>query len=329
MNLSFNLDLPAQTGLTDSDSGDKVYQVAILGGGPAGMTAAVYLARKQVDTLMLTPELGGQVMWTTGIENYMGYQYITGPELSKKFSEQITQFPIKLGQGESAGNTGQQQDGLFVIRTKSNKTFLSRALIIATGKRSRELNVPGEQEYRGRGVSYCSICDGPFFKGKSVIVAGGGNSAATAALEMIGLNSPVTMINTAKEWQADPVLMDKIRGRAELITGSKVTEIRGDGHKVTEVVIEDNSKGEKHTVAAEGIFVEVGLIPNTEAFSSFVECNERGEVKTDCYTRTSRPGVYAAGDCTTVPDKQIIIAAGDGAKAALAAYRFINQLPIE
>ncbi len=329
MALTLNLDLPQQLTMQEGEEQQKTFEVAILGGGPAGMTAAVYLARKQLDTVMITPDLGGQVLWTSGIENYMGYQYITGPELSKKFSEQITQFPIRLAQGQSVAAIRQDEQGLFHMTSDTDKTFVSRAVIIATGKRSRPLGVPGEEEYRGKGVSYCSICDGPFFKGKSVVIAGGGNSAATAALEMIGLGSPVTMINYAQGWQADPLIMDKLKDRVTLLDNHQIETIRGNDQQVTGITVQDRSGGAVKELDAQGVFVEIGLLPNTGPFKGFVDLNQWGEINTDCFSRTSRPGVYAAGDCTSVPEKQIIIAAGDGAKAALAAYRFINHLPAE
>lgn len=328
MEFSLNLDLPRQTTMQVGEEKDKVFEVAIIGGGPAGMTAAVYCARKQLDTVMLSGDLGGQVLWTSGIENYMGYHYITGPELSKKFSEQIEQFPIKVSLQELVTAIKQDEKKIFHIATNKEKVFQARSLILATGKRSRDLGVPGEDTYRGRGVSYCSICDGPFFKGKKIVLAGGGNSAATAALEMLGLNSPVTMVNLVDGWQADPILMEKIKDDVTLLDGHRITEIKGNGQRVTGVMVEPRTGGQSRELEAEGVFVEIGLLPNTDAFQSFVELNRQGEVVTDCFARTSRPGVYACGDCTSGPDKQIIIAAGDGAKAALAAYRFIKKIPV-
>ncbi len=329
MALSLNLDLPQKLTMQEGEEENKIFDVAILGGGPAGMTAAVYLVRKEMDTVMISPDLGGQVLWTSGIENYMGYQYITGPELSKKFSDQINQFPIRLAQTQAVTSIRQDEQGLFHTTTDARKTFISRSVIIATGKRSRPLGVPGEDEYRGKGVSYCSICDGPFFKGKSVVIAGGGNSAATAALEMVGLRSPVTMVNYAEGWQADPIIMDKLKHQVTLLDHHQVLAIMGNGRQVTGLTVKARPDGEARKIETQGVFIEIGLLPNTDPFKGFVDLNQRGEIMTDCFSRTSRPGVYAAGDCTSVPEKQIIIAAGDGAKAALAAYRFINHLPAE
>jgi alkyl hydroperoxide reductase subunit F len=267
--------------------------------------------------------LGGQVLKTSGVENYMGYQYINGPELSQKFSEQVRQFSLKLIQGESVVNCKQTGDNLFVCRTDGGREISSRTLVLATGKRWRKLNVPGEDDYVGHGVVYCSVCDAPFFKGLPVVVAGGGNSAVSAALDLLHLNSTVTLVNFAEGWQADPVLMDQIRGRVALLDHHQILGIEGDGQRITGVKMVDRAGGSEKRIPAQGVFVEVGLIPNTEIFKGFVALNEYNEISVDCTSRTSRRGVFGAGDCTSVPEKQIIIAAGDGAKAALAAYHYI------
>jgi len=323
MALEFKLNLPLTGNLSTAEEADLVFDVAILGGGPAGMTAAVYALRKQMSVVMISPDLGGQVLKTSGVENYMGYQYITGPELSSKFSEQIQKFPIKLLQGESVTSLSQSGDKLFTLTTDGERTLRSRTLILATGKRWRKLNVPGEDTYLGHGVVYCAVCDAPFFKGLPVVVAGGGNSAVTGALDMIRLNSPVTLVNYAPGWQADPVLLDQVKGRATLLDNHYIVEVLGDGQVVTGVKLVPRAGGEEKILPAQGVFVEIGLLPNTEVFKNFVDLNAENEVVVDHSAHTSREGVYGAGDCTSITEKQIIIAAGDGAKAALAAYQHL------
>jgi alkyl hydroperoxide reductase subunit F len=323
MALEFKLDLPPDAALSDGEEKNTIFDLAILGGGPAGMTAAVYALRKQMSVVMISPDLGGQVLKTSGVENYMGYQYISGPELSDKFSEQIRQFPLKLLSGESVVGLTQTAAGLFLTSTDGNRTVQSRTLIVATGKRWRKLNVPGEETYAGHGVVYCAVCDAPFFKGLQVVVAGGGNSAVTGALDLIRLNSPVTLINYAAGWQADPVLLEQIKDRATLLDNHRILEILGDGQVVTGVKIIPGAGGEERVLPARGVFVEIGLLPNTEIYKGFVELNDQQEVVVDSGAHTSRTGVFGAGDCTSVSEKQIIIAAGDGAKAALAAYQHV------
>lgn len=323
MTLDFKLGLPLEGGLQPGEETGRIFDLVILGGGPAGMTAAVYALRKQLRTVLISPDLGGQVLATSGVENYMGYQYITGPELSQKFYDQVRQFRLDLVEGERAVAVT-EADGRFLTRTETGREFGSRALILATGKHWRQLQVPGEAEYLGRGVAYCAVCDAPFFKGRPVAIAGGGNSALTAAIDMLHLDSPVTVINYTDGWQADPVLLERLQGRAKLLDRHRILEILGDGRSVTGVRIVPRDGGEERVLAVQGVFVEIGLIPNTDLFRGFVDLNAENEVMIDCGSRTSRPGVFAAGDCTSVPEKQIIIAAGDGAKAALAAFKYIT-----
>ncbi len=327
MGLEFKLDLPSGTNLKAGEEKEQLFDLAIVGGGPAGLTAAMYALRKQLYVVLISPDLGGQVLLTRGVENYMGYQYITGPELARKFSAQVRQFTLKLAQGESVTRFSQDGKGLFQLVTSTDRFITARSVILATGKRSRPLNVPGEQEYLGRGVSLCAVCDGPFFKELPVVIVGGGNSAISAALDMLDLGSPVTVVNVADGWQADSVLMDQLRDRVTLLDAHKVTEIHGDKEKVSGVKITPRDGGAERTLDVRGVLIEIGLLPNTEALAGFVALNARQEVLTDCFSRTSRPGVFAAGDCTSVPEKQIIIAAGDGAKAALAAHRFLKHIP--
>jgi alkyl hydroperoxide reductase subunit F len=197
-------------------------------------------------------------------------------------------------------------------------------MVLATGKRWRKLNVPGEELYLGHGVVFCAVCDAPFFRNKDVVVAGGGNSAVSAALDLIKLNARVTLVNYAAGWQADPVLINQIKDKVRMLDQHQILAIEGDGELVGGVKLMDRQTKQEQTIPAQGVFIEIGLIPNTEVFRGFVALNEYNEVSVDCTSRTSRRGVFGAGDCTSVPEKQIIIAAGDGAKAALAAYHYIT-----
>ena len=326
MDLNFNLDIPASNRLDAGAVSGHRFDLIILGGGPAGMTAAVYASRKQLDTLLVSPDLGGQVLVTSGVENYIGFQYVTGPELSQKFSAHIRQFPLKILSAEKGTGVAQLPDGSFQVRTDAGSELVARTLILATGKRWRKLGVPGEDDYLGRGVSTCSVCDAPFFQGQPVVVAGGGNSALTAALDLLNVKSRVTVVNFADGWQADPVLLDRVRGRATLLDAHRILEIMGDGQRVTGLRVAPRHGGAERRLETQGVFIEIGLIPNTELFREFIQLNALGEIVVDGANRTSRPGVYAAGDCTTVPEKQIIIAAGEGAKAALTAYTHLSLI---
>ncbi len=324
MELNFKLDLPVDTRLETGAEKDRLFDLVIIGGGPAGMTAAVYASRKQMTTALVSHDLGGQVLKTSGVENYLGYQYITGPELAGKFSQQIKQFPLKVLANEGVAALAQRSDNLFSVKTNAGRELTSRTLILATGKRWRNLPVPGAEEYIGRGVAFCSVCDAPFYRDQPVAIAGGGNSAVTAALDMLQVGGQVTLINSADGWQADPILLARVQKRVTLLDAHRVVEILGDGAKVTGVKVVPRDGGETRLLPVRGVFVEIGLLPNTEFFRDFVALNEQGEVIVDCASHTSRSGVYGAGDCTSVPEKQILIAAGDGAKAALAAYDYVS-----
>lgn len=299
-----------------------MYDLLILGAGPAGLTAALYAARKKINLLILSKELGGQVMWTKDIENYMGYQFITGPELMQKFDEQIKEhLPPELIRYEAVETLRQNEEGYFAVET-GKAEYLAKAVIAATGKRPRHLNVPGELALRGRGVSYCATCDGPLFRNKSVAVVGGGNSALQAALELSGVASKVYLIDRSG-YRADAVVVDKVNQTDKIIKLHKyqTKEIVGE-HLVKALVLTDEARNEK-SLDVQGVFVEVGLVPNTAYLKGFIDLNERQEAIVDCRCRTNIPGVFAAGDVTNSVDKQIIIAAGDGAKAAMAAGEYL------
>jgi alkyl hydroperoxide reductase subunit F len=334
---SIGVVLPQQREVEAQPGNEAIlYDLIIIGGGPAGMTAAVYAARKRLAVLLIAKDLGGQALWTSEIENYMGYQYITGEELAAKFEDQVKQFPIALHLGdevEQLGAEGQLRpaaDGggpsarQFSVTTGGGKRFRGRTVIIASGKRPRSLNVPGEEGLIGRGVSYCATCDAPLFAGRDMAVLGGGNSAFTAVADLIPIAGQIYVVNYAYDWQADPVLLDRAERSGKVIPflGYQVAEILGQD-QVEGIVIRPRGDGEAEELAVQGVFVEIGLAPNSEFARGLVQLNGAGEIMVDCKGRTDVPGVFAAGDVTTVPEKQIIIAAGEGAKAALAAYEYL------
>lgn len=298
-----------------------MYDLIIIGGGPAGLTSAVYSARKKMDTLLLTTELGGQLMWTREIENYMGYQYISGPELMTKFEEQVKHFEVEIKYGEVTG-VAVHNNGTFIVKTEEGE-YQSKTVILATGKRSRLLEVPGETEFVGRGVSYCATCDGPLFSKKIVAVVGGGNSAVQAAIELSGV-SPTVYLVTRGDYIADPILLTKMQETENIIElkGYMAEGIYGK-EVVEKLTIREIASGKVQDLMVKGVFVEVGLEPNSEFLKDVVQVNELREIIIDCRTRTNIPGLFAAGDVTNGPDKQIVIAAGDGSKAALMAYDYL------
>ena len=322
--MDFNISLGSfvqEENFTSFDPG-RTYDVIILGGGPAGLTAAVYCMRKGVSTGLILAHVGGQVAETAGIENYMGYRYINGMELVEKFREQVMQFGISYEEGVSAVSI---TDGdIKKVELDDGRVFSSRAVIIATGKTPRRLNVPGELEFTGRGVAYCSTCDAPLFGGKRVVVAGGGNSAAEAVIDLLKVASHVTMVQFLDRLTADAVLVRKIESNDNLdvLYEHEILEVKGDTG-VTGIRVRNRITEEERDIVSDGIFVEIGLSPNSEFVKDLLELNQTGEILVDCACRTSVPGIFAAGDVTTVPFKQIIVAGGEGAKAALSACDYI------
>ena len=302
------------------------YDLIILGAGPAGMTAGVYAARKQMDMLIIAADIGGQATWSSGIENYLGYIYITGAELVQKFEEHLKTFHIRL-QFTKAMNVGHIAGG-FRVDTEDGRSFAARSVIVTTGKSPKMLDVPGEKEFTGKGVTYCSTCDGPIFAGMEVMVAGGGNSGLDAVMQLMKICPKVYLVECEEQLRADEVVLDKARKaeNVEIITGARVKEIHGDGF-VSSVSLEDIETGQARKLDVKGVFVEIGLTPNTGFVKDLIPLNRYGEIPVDCGARTAVPGLYAAGDVTDVPEKQIICAAGDGAKAALGAYSYLMRLP--
>lgn len=321
--LDLKLIMPEDEQEKVSQSGEP-YEIIIIGGGPAGMTAAVYAARKQIKSLLVTKDIGGQLLWTSDIENYMGYQYITGKELTEKFRSQMEQFPIvDIIVGDTVEKL-QVKGDLFEIKTEKSRSFTGKAVIIASGKRYRPMNVPGEKELVGRGVSYCATCDAPLFAGKDVVVVGGGNSGITAVIDLMNIANKIYIIDIADKLIADPILIDRTKGANNITTflSHRVTEIKGK-NSVTGVIIESLKTKEIKEIKAEGVFIEIGLLPNSEFAKGVVRLNDFGEIIVDCACRTSVPGIFAAGDVTTVPEKQISVAIGEGSKAALSAYKYL------
>ncbi|MDD3296948.1 MAG: FAD-dependent oxidoreductase [Candidatus Omnitrophica bacterium] len=298
----------------------KIYDLIILGAGPAGITAAVYAARKRLDFVVITKDIGGQASWSGDIENYTGYQFITGPQLAIKFQEHMDSFGIKVIMPQSAIEISRQEEKIKVITDREE--YFSRAIIVATGKNPRLLSVEGEKEYKGKGVTYCATCDGPVFKGKNVVIVGGGNSALDAALQMVNISPKVYIVDIAPKLTGDEVMIQKLKqsSNVEVFNNAIVKKIYGADF-VKGVEIEANS--EIKELAVQGVFVEIGLNPNA-GFASGLKKNESGEIIVDCYNQTNIEGLFAAGDVTSVPEKQIIIACGEGSKACLSAFRYLS-----
>ena len=298
-----------------------VYDLIVIGAGPAGITAAVYAARKKMKLLVITGNIGGQAAWSGDIENYTGYQFITGPDLAQKFEEHMRTYGISAKEAEEVREIEKREDAIHVRTDKAE--YSSKTVIVASGKTSKELGVPGEKTFKNKGLTYCATCDGPLFSGKSVAVIGGGNSALDAALQLIKIAKKVYMINNMPELGGDPVMREKVESSpaAQVLNNAVVSAITGgamvDGIKVKRL-------GREESIPVEGVFVEIGLIPNSK-FAGILDKNERGEIKINSRNETNVAGVFAAGDVTDVPEKQIIIAAGEGSKAALGAFKYISR----
>ncbi|WP_144734400.1 alkyl hydroperoxide reductase subunit F [Extensimonas perlucida] len=300
------------------------FDVLIVGGGPAGAAAAVYAARKGIRTGVAAERFGGQVLDTLDIENYISIPKTEGPQFAAALERHVREYEVDIMnlQRAQALVPASTPGGLIEVRMENGASLRAKAVILATGARWRNMNVPGEEQYRTKGVTYCPHCDGPLFKGKRVAVIGGGNSGVEAAIDLAGVVAHVTLLEFAPELKADAVLQRKLRSlpNVEIIVNAQTTEVTGDGHKVTGLRYQDRVSGAAQSLALEGIFVQIGLLPNTDWLKGTLELSRFGEIVVDAKNHTSLPGVFAAGDCTTVPYKQIIIAAGEGAKAALSAF---------
>ena len=309
------------------------FDVLIVGGGPAGAAAAVYAARKGIRTGVASERFGGQVLDTLGIENFVSIKKTEGPQFALALEQHVRDYDVDIMNMQRAKalvpSSGPGQD-MIEIQLESGASLHARSVILSTGARWRNINVPGELEYKNKGVAYCPHCDGPLFKGKHVAVIGGGNSGVEAAIDLAGVVGHVTLVEFDNSLRADAVLQRKLHSleNVTVFTHAQTTEITGDGQKVNGLLYKDRSTDIPHEIRLDGVFIQIGLIPNTDWLKGTVELSKHGEIVVDARGQTSVPGVFAAGDATTVPFKQIIIAAGDGAKAALSAFDHLIRTPL-
>ncbi|WP_201600590.1 alkyl hydroperoxide reductase subunit F [Psychrobacter immobilis] len=310
-----------------ADDAEQLEQqdVTIIGAGPAGVAAAIYTARKGLKVTMVADRIGGQVKDTQDIENLISVPLTTGTELSANFEKHLREYDITLKEHVSVKEISETEDENYRIHLNTGETFETRSIILATGAQWRKLGVPGEEENIGKGVAFCAHCDGPFFKGKDIAVVGGGNSGIEAALDLAGIVKHVTVLEFADDLKADQVLINKAKEKAniEFITGAATQEIKATDGKVTSIVYQDRSTGDTHERDLAGVFVQIGLVPNSAFVKGFVDLNRFGEIEIDERCRTDRKGIFACGDVTTVPFKQINIAMGEGSKAALSAFEYL------
>jgi alkyl hydroperoxide reductase subunit F len=302
--------------------------VLVVGGGPAGAAAAIYAARKGIRTGIAAERLGGQLLDTVGIENFISVKETEGHKLATGLEQHVTTYDVDVMNLQRA--EALMPGDLIEIRLSNGAALRAKSVVIATGARWREINVPGEREYRNRGVAYCPHCDGPLFKGKRVAVIGGGNSGVEAAIDLAGLVSHVTVIEYDAQLRADAVLTDRLHSlpNVTVITSAQTTEVIGDGTRVTSLTYKDRQSGAVHPLELAGVFVQIGLVPNTDWLKGTLKLSARGEIEVDARGQTSVPGVFAAGDCTIVPYKQIVIAMGEGAKASLSAFDHLIRSPL-
>ena len=322
----------AQRAAADMDA-RAPYDVLVVGGGPAGAAAAIYAARKGIRTGIAAERFGGQVLDTMGIENFISVQHTEGPKLAAELERHVRDYDVdimNLQRAEKLVPAG--ADGLHQVIFANGASLKAKTLVLATGARWRQMNVPGEEEYRNKGVAYCPHCDGPLYKGKRTAVIGGGNSGVEAAIDLAGITAHVTLIEFDHQLRADEVLQRKLRSlpNVTIITSALSTEVHGDGEKVTGLSYTDRQTETSHHIALDGIFVQIGLVPNTEWLKGVVALSPRGEIEIDARCATDIPGVFAAGDVTTVPYKQIVISMGEGSKAALTAFdHLIRMAPVD
>jgi alkyl hydroperoxide reductase subunit F len=304
---------------------NTLYDMLIVGGGPSAMSAAVYAARKMINLAILTIDFGGLMNETSEIENYLGFQNINAKDLVSRFEEHVKSFEIPASYGIPVKEI-KKRDNTFSIFLEDGTSYSGRTIIYATGERHRELSVPGGKEFVGKGISYCATCDAPLFKNKKVIIVGGGNSAFTTALDLTRVNAEIILVNAQKGWQVDEILKQRVKkyDKVHFLDNHEIIRIEGKD-KVESSIIKNRDTGEEKRIDIDGIFIEIGLVPNSAPIRNLVELNEQGEVIVDCLCRTSVPGFFSAGDVTSVPYKQIIISAGEGAKAALSAYDYLVQ----
>lgn len=317
------LDTGAVARAAEKIAAKEPFDVLVVGGGPAGAAAAIYAARKGIRTGIVAERFGGQVLDTLGIENFISVQHTEGPKLAAQLEAHVQDYDVDImNLQEAAELVPGGASGLHEVKLKSGASVKGKTIILSTGARWRQMGVPGEAEYRNKGVAYCPHCDGPLFKGKRTAVIGGGNSGVEAAIDLAGLTAHVTLIEFDNELRADAVLRRKLHSlpNVTIITSALTTEVLGNGEKVVGLRYRDRDTSDEHRVELDGIFVQIGLIPNTEWLGSAVALSDRGEIEVDARAATSQPGIFAAGDVTTVPFKQIVIAMGEGSKSALSAF---------
>jgi alkyl hydroperoxide reductase subunit F len=318
------LDTSSISPLKKPDQG-VLYDMLIVGGGAAAMSAAVYAARKMINFALITLDFGGLIKETSEIDNYLGFQNIQARDLIEKFEEHVKSFAIPINVGVPVIEVT-KKDNIFTILLEDRSTFSSHTVIFSTGEHHRPLNIPGERELLGKGVAYCATCDAPLFKDKKVVVAGGGNSAFITAIDLMRVNAKVFLVNFNTGWQADETIQQRVKKyeKVYFLDNHEILRIFGKD-SVESAVIKNRTAGTEEKIQCDGVFIEVGLIPNSDPVKNLVKLTELGEVVVDCFGRTDIPGFYSAGDVTSVPYKQIVISAGDGAKAALAAYDFLIE----
>jgi alkyl hydroperoxide reductase subunit F len=326
------LDTGAAARKAEQIAAREPFDVLVVGGGPAGAAAAVYAARKGIRTGMLAERVGGQVLDTMAIENFISVSHTEGPRLAAGLEQHVKDYDVDVMNLQRAAQLipASEPGGLIEVRLESGASVRSRAVVLATGARWRQINVPGEEMYRNKGVAYCPHCDGPLYKGKRVAVIGGGNSGVEAAIDLAGLVAHVTLVEFDSRLRADAVLQRKLASltNVRIITSAQTTEVRGDGAKVIGLTYKDRTRDTLHDIELEGVFVQIGLEPNTEWLKGALKLSSHGEIEVDPRGESSITGVFAAGDATTTPFKQIVIAMGEGSKAALSAFDYLIRQPV-
>jgi alkyl hydroperoxide reductase subunit F len=325
------IDTGAEAKAAEKIKAKDAFDVLVIGGGPAGAASAIYAARKGIRTGVVAERFGGQVLDTMGIENFISVSHTEGPKLAAQLEQHVKDYDVDIMNLQRAEKLipAKFEGGLHEVVLANGASLKSKTIILSTGARWRQMGVPGEDEYRNKGVAYCPHCDGPLFKGKRVAVIGGGNSGVEAAIDLAGIVAHVTLIEYDSDLRADAVLQRKLASlpNVKIITSALTTRVDGDGEKVSGLVYKDRNTGIEHDVALEGIFVQIGLVPNTEWLKDSIALSNRGEIEIDARGETSQPGIFAAGDATTVPYKQIVIAMGAGSTAALSAFDYLIRLP--
>lgn len=304
---------------------NALYDLIIIGSGPAGLNAALYAKRKGLTVGIIGKKSGGQVLDTTSVENYLGFEFKTGEDLVKEFTQHVSSLEVPVLKDVEVSSIS-QNEGVFGIHLTQGEQVNARAVIIATGSKPRRLGVKGEDDFMGKGVAYCAICDGPLFEGLDVVVAGGGNSAVEAAIDLAKIATKVTLVHRS-QLRADQIVIDKLNSfkNVEVKLETEILEVQGQA-LMSGVMVKDKNSGETQIIEANGLFVEIGYLPNSTFAKGFLEFNTRDEIKINALNETSVPGIFAAGDVTDIPYKQVIISAAEGAKAALTANDYINRL---